>query len=120
MASRYSQEYFFQHSLMNIAFTNLNDIIHPNAENIPESLRHFASAVFINGCYWNDASKIQRDLEIECQKTDYILSYLNYISMLKASYDSYSRGSLNFYNRFCPMFTFLFVILQNFCLLPII
>ena len=35
MASRYSQEYFFQHSLMNISFTDLNEIIHPNAGSIP-------------------------------------------------------------------------------------
>ena len=61
MASRYNQEYFFQHLLMNITFTNLNNIIHPNAENIPETLHHFASAMFINGCYWNDMAKVQHD-----------------------------------------------------------
>ena len=53
------------HSLMNVPFTNFDDIIHSNAENITESLWHFASAMFINGCYWNDADKIRHDLEIE-------------------------------------------------------
>ena len=48
MASRYTQEYFFQHTLMNISFGNLNEIIHPNAENIPEYICHFASAAFVN------------------------------------------------------------------------
>ena len=61
MASRYNQEYFFQHLLTNITFTNLNNIIHPNAENIPGTLHHFASAMFINGCYWNDMAKVQYD-----------------------------------------------------------
>lgn len=96
MASRHNQEYFFQHSLMNVPFTNLDDIIHSNAENIIESLWHFASAMFINGCYWNDADKIRRDLETECHKSDYVLTYLNYISMTKASYNLYSRGFLLF------------------------
>ena len=52
MTSRYSQEYFFQHCLTNVPFSNLNDIIHPNAENIPEYIRHFASAMFIYGSFW--------------------------------------------------------------------
>ena len=99
MASRYSQEYFFQHSLINIPFTNLNDIIHPNAENVPESLCHFASAMFINGYYWNDMAKVQHDMEIECHRSDYILTYMSYISMLKTSYDLYSRGVLDFYKK---------------------
>ena len=99
MASRYSQEYFFQHSLMNIPFTNLNDIIHPNAENVPESLCHFASAMFINGYYWNDMAKVQHDMEIECHRSDYILTYMSYICMLKTSYDLYSRGVLDFYEK---------------------
>ena len=55
--SRYNQEYFFQHSLMNIPFSNLNEIVHPNAENITENLRHVASAIFTNGQYWNNSAK---------------------------------------------------------------
>ena len=47
MASHYNQEYFFQHLFTNITLTDLNEIIHPNAENIPEYIRHFASAMFV-------------------------------------------------------------------------
>ena len=100
MASRYSDEYFCQHSLMNVPFTSLNDIIHPNAENIPESFRHFASAMYINGCYWNNVDKIRHDLEIECHRKDYVLTYLSYISMMKASYNLYSRGFFIFIIHF--------------------
>ena len=96
MASRYNQEYFFQDLLMNIPFTNLNDIIYTNAENIPDTLRHFASAMFTNGCYWNDAHKIRHDLKTECHNSDNVLTYLSYISMMKASYNLYSRGFLIF------------------------
>ena len=64
MASRYSQEYFFQHSLMNIPFTGPNEIIHPNAESIPEYIRHFASAMFVNESFWNDSNAIIKELQI--------------------------------------------------------
>ena len=43
---------------MNIPFSNLNEIIHPNAENITDNLLHFASAIFTNGEYWNNTAKI--------------------------------------------------------------
>ena len=36
MASRYTQEYFFQHTLMNVSFTYLSEIIHRNTESIPQ------------------------------------------------------------------------------------
>ena len=51
MATLYSQEYFFQHTLMNVSFTNLNEIIHPNAETIPEYIRHYASTMFVNSSF---------------------------------------------------------------------
>ena len=106
MASRYNDEYFFQqHSLMNVPFTNLNDIIHPNVENIPESLCYFASAMFINGCYWNDVDKIRHDLEIECHRKDYALTCLSSISMMKASYNLYTRGFLIFIIDFTLYFS---------------
>ena len=43
---------------MNIPISNLNEIIHPNAENITDNLLHFASAIFTNGEYWNNTAKI--------------------------------------------------------------
>lgn len=65
MASRYSQEYFFQYTLMNVSFTNLNEIIHLNAENIPEYIRHYASAMFVNSCFWNNQAKVLQGIEME-------------------------------------------------------
>ena len=43
---------------------NLNEIIHPNAENIPEYIRHFASAIFINDSFWNDSNKVLKELKM--------------------------------------------------------
>ena len=57
-ASRYTQEHFFQDTLMNVSFRNLNEIIHSNADNIPEYIRHYASAIFANGSFSNNSSKI--------------------------------------------------------------
>ena len=92
MASRYSQEYFFQYSLMNIPFTDLNEIIHPNAESIPEHIRHFASAMFVNESFWNDANAVTEELQMEANSDDYISTYLSYISMLQATYKLVTKG----------------------------
>ena len=79
MASWYSQEYFFQHSLMNISFTDLNEINHLNAESIPEHIRHFASVIFVNESFWNNPNPITEELQMEANTDDYIatLPYIN-------------------------------------------
>ena len=85
MASRYSQEYFFQHTLINVSFRNLNKIIHPNAENIPEYIRHYASAIFVNGSFWNDPSKILDEIKFEGRHSDYIRSYITFVDMQRTT-----------------------------------
>ena len=40
MASTYTQEYFFQHILMNVSFRNLNEIIYPNANYLSKFLKY--------------------------------------------------------------------------------
>ena len=92
MGSRYSQEYFFQHSLMNIPFTDLNEIIHPNAESIPEHIRHFASAIYVNESFWNNPNAVTQELQMEANSNDYISTYLSYISMLQATYKLVTKG----------------------------
>ena len=96
IASRYNQEYFFQHTLMNISFTNLNEIIHPNAENIPEYIRHFASAVFGNADFWNNDSKILEELQLEAHRSDYIQSYISYINMQRTTYNLVTKGKFSY------------------------
>ena len=92
MASRYTQEYFFQHSLINISFRNLDEIIHPNAENIPEYICHFASAVFVNEDFWNNDRNILHELQLEAHREDYIQSYISYINMQRTTYNLVTRG----------------------------
>ena len=70
MAPCYNQEYFFQRSLMNIPFADPNEIIHPNAENIPEYIRHFASAIFVNESFWQNSNAITLELQQEGHSDD--------------------------------------------------
>ena len=95
MSSRCSQEYIFQHSLMNIPFTDLNEIIHPQAESIPEYIRHFASAMFVNGSFWNNSDAITKELQIEGNTDDYINTYLSYINILKTTYKFVTKGKIS-------------------------
>ena len=91
MASRYTQEYFFQHTLMNVSFTNLNEIIHPDADNIPKYIRHLASDMFANSSLWEDSNK-EDELKMEGHSQDYIDSYMSYVQMLRTTYRLVLRG----------------------------
>ena len=105
MTLRYSQGYFLQHKLMNVSFRNLNEIIHPNAENIPEYIRHmhllyslmhlsrtYASAVFVNASFWNHQSKILSEIQYEGNRNDYINSYMNFVDMQHVTYNLVTKG----------------------------
>ena len=92
MASRYSREYFFQHILMNVSFRNLNDIIHPNAGNIPEYIRHYASAAYVDGSFWNGRSKILNEIQFQGNHNDYINSYMNFVDVQRTMYNLVTKG----------------------------
>ena len=81
---------------MNFSFTDLNEIIHPNAESIPEYIRHFASAMFVNNLFWDDRTKVMENLELEGHRQDYIDSYLSYIGMLQTRYKLVTKGKTFF------------------------
>ena len=104
MASRYSQEYFFQHTLMNVSLRNLNEIIHPNAENIPDYIRHYASAMFVNKSFSNDNSKILQELQLEGHRNDYIESYMSYVEMQCTTYKLVIKGKF-----LCAKLTFFII-----------
>ena len=100
MASRYTQEYFFQHTLMNVSFMDLNEIIHPMAEDIPEYIRHYASAMFVNESFWNDSNKVLEELKMEAHRQDYIHSYMSHVEMLKITCSLVTKGKL-FLSLYC-------------------
>ena len=95
MASRYSQEYIFQLSLMNILFTYPNEIIHPNAGSLPEYIRHFASVMFVNASFWNNSNAITEELQIKGNTDDYINTYLSYINMPKTTCNLVTKGKIS-------------------------
>ena len=109
MASRYSQEYFFQHSLMNMSFTDPNEIIHPNAESIPEYIRHFASAMFVNKSFWNNSNAITEELQMERNTDNYISTYLSYINMLQTTHNLVTKGKISFF----LVFTVTMILISN-------
>ena len=86
MVWRYTQEYFFQHTLMNVSFTDLNEIIHPQAENIPEYIRHYASAIFVNVSFWKDPNRVLDELKMEGHHSDHISSFMSFVEMQRTTY----------------------------------
>ena len=117
MASRCTQEYFFQHTLMNVSFMDLNEVIHPMAEDIPEYIRHCASAMFVNESFWNDSNKVLEELKMEEHCKDYIDSYMSYVEMLKITYSLVTKRKL-FLSLCCKsllVFHKYYFILKEFC-----
>ena len=96
MASHYNQEYFFQHLFTSITLTDLNEIIHPNAENIPEYIRHFASAMFVMKSFWHNSNAIIKELQLEGNLDDYIHTYIRYVNMLQTRYNLVIRSKIFF------------------------
>lgn len=82
MASWYSQEYFFQYCLTNVPFSNLNEIIHPLSQNIPEYIDHFAGTVFVNESFWNDRISIADESKREANSDDFTDTSLSYVDIL--------------------------------------
>ena len=91
---------------MNISFRNLNEVIQPNAKNIPEHIRHFASAVFVNGKFWNNDNKILEELQLKPHRQGYIQSYIGYINMQRTTYNLVTKGKFLISNTFDTIFSY--------------
>ena len=68
-----------------------------HAENIPDYIRHYASAMFVNETFWNDNSKILQELQLEGHCNDYIKSYMSYVEMQCTTYKLVTKGKLSFF-----------------------
>ena len=91
MCSRYNKDFFPQHSLMHIPFLHLNEIIHPNAEEIPDHIRH------CNNTFWCNNMEIHSEMEMEGRKDEYVQTYISYLNALRANYDRYAKVFFFFY-----------------------
>ena len=77
---------------MNISFRNLNEITHPNAENIPDYICHCQCYV----CQWTILEwKIENTsrAQLEGHHNDYIESYMSYVDMQCTTYKLVKKAS---------------------------
>ena len=56
--SVFNPVFFFQHLLLNVTFTSLEDIVHPDHERLPEDLKHFAAALAHQRGVWDDDNTV--------------------------------------------------------------
>ena len=68
-----------------------------HAENIPDYIPHYASAMFVNETFWNENSKILQELQLEGHCNDYIESYMSYVEMQCTTYKLVTKGKLSFF-----------------------
>ena len=83
--------------------------IHPNAEEIPDHICHFASAIYCNNSFRCNNIKIGSEMEMEDHRDNYIQTYISYLNSLRANYNLYSKGLLYLSHHN------LFELLLNFC-----
>jgi len=74
----------FQHSLLHVPFAELNDIIPPDAENLPELLRHYAGAVHCNPALWLDRTALREYLVTLGNRAHYVDTVLSFYKSLEA------------------------------------
>ena len=55
-------------------------------------IRHYASAIFVNECFWNEPAKILDELKLEGHHSDYIQSYMSFVDMQRTTYNLVTKG----------------------------
>ena len=85
---------------MNISFTDLDEIIHPNAESIREYISHFSCAIFVSESFWNNPNAITKELQMEGASDNYINTYLSYITTIQTRYNLVTKGKISFFLSF--------------------
>jgi len=91
----FHSQYPFQHSLMQFPFTDLNQLLHPRSEEIPEHLRYIASAVHCNPAFWEDDDCIKDFLIKEGNRDSFVSSVLSYFKSIRTSLSLYFEGRFN-------------------------
>ena len=61
-------------------------------EDIPEYIRHYTSAMFVNPSFQDDMNKVQDDLTMEGHSEDYIRSYMSHIQRNRTTYRLITKG----------------------------
>ena len=85
---------------MIISFIDLDEIIHPNAESIPEYILHFSCAIFVSESFWNNPNTITKELQMEGASDNYINTYLSYTTTMQTRYNLVRKGKISFFLSF--------------------
>ena len=75
--------YFFQHSIMNCRYRNIESLFHPCHDKLNEFLQPFAMAITCNSNYWNNEESIRETMRLECNKFYFIETFINYVNSMK-------------------------------------
>jgi len=80
-------------------FTDINQLFHPRAEDIPEHLRYFAGVLHCNKTFWEDDDTIRHYLQSEGNKDGFVESVLSYFRSVRTSLSLFFEGR---FDR-CPL-----------------
>ena len=80
--SLYSDEYFFQHLLLNHLHRHLSDLRHRDHEILPHVIKFFSSAVSLQPSLWTNIRAVADKLEMMGNKDSYVATATCHVSSL--------------------------------------
>ena len=84
--SVYNNHFFFQHTLLNVPFTSLDDIRHPSHDALPEDLRYFAAAMIKLPDLWTNDDAIREFFRQLGNKEYYVSNVVNMVHSMRQLY----------------------------------
>ena len=84
--SIYNNHFFFQHTLMNVAFSSLDQIRHPNHDDLLEDLRYFAAALIKLPDLWTNDDAIREFFRQLGNKEYYVSNVVNMVHSIRQLY----------------------------------
>jgi len=93
----YSQllEFMFQHTMMNIPFSDLTELFPPHFADVPKVLQCYTMAEYCNSALWHDDTSLTEMLRRRGLKNHKIAAYLSFVHALRDTYHLWCHGHIN-------------------------
>ena len=78
----FTYQYFWQHTLMNVAFRSLAELVANRFEETAEPLKFFACAIQSNETFWGCRATVVTYLRMESHRGYYIDTFASYLQSM--------------------------------------
>ena len=79
MRSAFTDVYFYQDVIMHKPHRNVQELLHPNHNDLPSQIRHFAAAWMYRPELWQNPDQIQYEFTVKGNKAHYVETFVEYV-----------------------------------------